>query len=440
MNLNSALRFLILGLAAALTLFSAIISGPNTQAGQILEGVRAKAVQQLLRSSNYACVETVDRSYYQNLSPVRAACETSNPADSPEIMHDRLRLNVAVSEGGEIFGWHGADSLSSGQVDRLVPGGPVSSGSFIGFVRNIFMSSGVEFRYKGTGREHGLKVVQFSYRVPQSVSHFRIEGADNRRAVVAFYGTFSANETSFELARLRVVAASIPLGLQICAADNQVTYQLAKISGAMTLIPKSFELHVQDQSRLYTVSRSNFSDCHEYRAESTLRFDSPGIASAPASRNAPERWLPPGLELHVGMSNALDEKTSFTGDAVDAYLTQPLRAAQGQILAPQNAKLGGIITQFENYYQPKLYETLRIQFNSLESPSVNYRMLAVHKASQKEIEFAAMLHDGAVPPDIQSDLLKGTIFFSSFRSRLRKAFQGIWETRPTGAEKTEISR
>ncbi len=58
-------------------------------------------------------------------------------------MHDRLRLDVAVSEGNEIFSWHGGSKFSSAGVNGVVKSGPISSGSFVGYLRNILFTQGV---------------------------------------------------------------------------------------------------------------------------------------------------------------------------------------------------------------------------------------------------------------------------------------------------------
>ncbi len=345
-----------------------------------------------------------------------------------EFMHDRLHLNVAVSGGGEIFGWRGDDKLSSSKIDAIVQGGPVSSGSFVGFINNIFTARGVEFTYKGRAKQDGVEVFQFSYRVPQEISAFRVFGTAGRSAIVGFHGSISANRATFELVRLRIIADKIPYGFGICATDNQVRYQLANISGTQTLIPRSFELHTQDQAHLYTVSRSEYSQCHEFRAQSTLRFDDPAVAAEQRSTRRAEQWLPAGLDLRVALAETLDEKKAYAGDPVEAVLTEPSLDAHGRTVLPRDTRLRGIITKLETFYQPDRYQALRIEFNHASFAGRDYSLRAIHKPTSKELRLATGLFDGDLPDSARTEIQKGTIYFQGFYLRLDRKYQGEWQT------------
>ena len=307
-------------------------------------------------------------------------------------------------------------------------GGPVSSGSFVGFVNNIFTSKGVEFTYKGRGRQDGAPVVQFNYRVPREVSRFRIEGEARQSAIVSYRGSFSANEATFELARLRIVAEKIPYGFGICATDNQVRYQLANISGTRTLIPRSFELHTQDQAHLYTISRSDYSQCHESRTQSTLRFDDPALTDELRSASRMEQWLPAGLDLHIALKGTLDENKAYAGDTVEAVLTAPAVDAGGREALPPGAQLRGIITKLETFNQPDKYQALRIEFNHASFGGREYLLRAIHKPTAKELRLATGLFGGDLPDTARAELTQGTIYFQGFYLRLDGKFRGDWET------------
>ncbi|MDQ2713006.1 MAG: hypothetical protein M3Y24_12400 [Acidobacteriota bacterium] len=214
----------------------------------LLENIRRKVVEQLSRSANYTCIETIDRTYYRDMRRPSAACEGVDEVWRQEMMHDRLRLNVAVSKGGEIFSWRGENNLSTSKVDKIVQGGPISSGGFVGFLRNVFTVPGVKFTYRGESKEDHAVSERFDYAVGEAISLYRVEGAGNQSAIVPFHGSFSANASTLELNRLEIIADKIPMGLRICSADFGVHYQIAAILGNNTLIPASFDLRIQDQT------------------------------------------------------------------------------------------------------------------------------------------------------------------------------------------------
>jgi hypothetical protein len=97
----------------------------------------------------------------------------------------------------------------------------------------------------------------------------------NQSAIVPFHGSFEADASTFELIRLKMTADKIPMGLKICRAESEVSYQMANIFGVRTMIPESFELQVDDDTHVHTVSRGEYSRCREFRAESKVRFDNP---------------------------------------------------------------------------------------------------------------------------------------------------------------------
>ncbi len=402
----------------------------SRRANDLLANIRRKVTTQLAKSANYTCLETLDRTYLKSTHPGPLACGAEDTPDLKEIMHDRLRLNMAVSAGAEIFSWHGENKFTSSDIDKIVKGGPISTGSFVGFLRNIFLSPGVAFRYRGKGTEHGVVVERFDYAVAKGISGFRVEGGGNKQAIVPFHGSFSADAATFDILRLKVTAGNIPFGLNMCATSSEVHYQIAEISGIRTLIPRSFELHIDDDTHLATVSRGEYTDCHEFRAESKLRFDAPQDYHETPQQINTYPWLPPGLDLHVELTTPVDERSMFTGDAVEGFLTAPVRNEQGEVLLSANATLRGVITQLQTFYVPEAHSSLRIQFNSARFGGIGYRLRALHKLSDKERRNTLSIFGGILTDEAKSEIQQGTIFEHSDRMRLDRRFRGEWRTAP----------
>jgi len=139
--------------------FSAICYGEELTAQEVFNRARENVARQLLAVANYTCVLTVDRTLYAEPGRFTAGCAVADRITEKPFMHDRLRLDVAVSEGDEIFSWHGGSRFSSAGVTDIVKAGPISSGSFVGYLRNILFTQGVAINLnKAQSTEKALQV------------------------------------------------------------------------------------------------------------------------------------------------------------------------------------------------------------------------------------------------------------------------------------------
>ncbi len=401
----------------------------------MLQNIRTKVAEQLAKSRNYTCLQTVDRSYFQSTFRTRSACDARAANDQNEIMHDRLRLNVAVSDSGEIYSWQGERKFSSAPIDKIVQGGPISSGSFVGFLSNIFITPGIEFTFRGSMKKGNVGTVQFDYKVQKAFSHFRVQDGEGLSAIVPFHGSFAANADSFELIQLKIIADQIPPGLSICATDNEVQYQMAEISGSPTLIARTFELRINSEQHLDTISRSTYSQCHEFQAASTIHFDTPGDLTQAPAEPVQEQRLPAGLDLPLVLTSTIDSKTAYTGDPVEAVTTAAIRDSQGKTLIPQSAVLHGVITQLERFYRPQDYYALRLQFRWASFGGKTYLLRASHKPTGKEKKVLIAIYEAFITEDEMNQIEQGTIYFRSGHLRLDSRFRGEWQTtEPPSAE------
>ena len=345
-----------------------------------------------------------------------------------QVMHDRLRLDLTVSRGAEVFSWHGNTGFTSPSIQKIVQGGPVSSGSFVGLMRNIFTTPGVSFTFRGSAKESGTEVVRFSYSVEKKISQLRVEGAEGRWAIVPYRGSFSADARTFELDHLKIEVDKLPSDLKICSTATEVRYQTVDIFGTRTLLPRKFELSINDDSSLHTVSRGEYSQCHEFRTESRVRFDAPDYAVKEDAERAVEKILPPGLELQVALATAIDSKTAFAGDAVEATLTAPVRNSKGETVLPVNTVLRGVITQLSTFFVPQTYDVLRIEFNSATVAGRRYRLRATHQPTGKDKQLLTSIYGRPLTLADEQDLDGGTILIRSSHVRLDQRFRGEWRT------------
>jgi hypothetical protein len=225
---------------------------------EILEKVRAQVLEQVRIGGNYMCVQTADRHYYRPKEIARSGCDhpLRHPDENTEVMTDRLRLSVAVSENQEIYSWYGQQRFQNGSIDELITNGPITTGGFGGFLRNIFLARGIEFTYTGHSVLNGVPEDSFDYNVPLADSGYAVT-TKRGPAVVAFRGSFSANSDTFELTNLVVEVPHGPPDSHVCYARSSIAYQMAHVSGNDVLIPDHFDFRVDDTDHTQTDSKSS---------------------------------------------------------------------------------------------------------------------------------------------------------------------------------------
>ena len=383
-----ALSLLFLGVAAD--------GQPDTAASTIFGQIRAHVIAQLKKASNYICVQTTERTTYIPEELVAEGCQHlgKHPDRKQEEMHDRLRLDVAVSGGNEIYEWHGSNQFTSESIDQIVQNGAVSSGGFNGFLLNIFTTAGVEITaLKSPDAEHNL----FSYYVPLHRSTYQTRGTGGLLPV-SYRGFFNAKASTSELESLTVTAEQLPEGSNVCAVSNTITYQIVKIGKKDVLIPKDSELHMAGDSHEETISHTAYSDCHEYSGESTLKLDyadenAPGATSVPVK----DVTLPPNLRFRVQLQQTLDSEKNYTGDPIQAVLASPLKLPKGQGVIPAGSPAIGVITQMARYKLPSPFFLLGLRFNRIVAGDTIYELAVTEDVTLDQQGTLTFLYGRSVP-------------------------------------------
>jgi hypothetical protein len=397
--------------------------------GGLLARIRQNVAAQVSRSANYACVETIERTYYVPMVRENVCPQPDNQSKPKEFMHDRLRLDVAVSDGSEIYSWHGENRFSSSRVDSVVHTGPISSGGFIGYLSNIFLSSGIRFTYQGKAFENGVAIHRFNYVVPRAYTRYQIRDQSGLM-LVPFHGSFTVNSDNLQLTSLRIVADAIPPTARICGVETDVSYGMARISGFDSLIPAAFDLRVGNRDdRLYTESHAEYLGCREFRGESSLRFDtddSPAATTgAPAAEAEP---LPAGIELRIALRSDIDDRKSYAGDPVEGVLLKAVKTGSTGVEIPANASLHGVIAQLESRSIPAKSYYVKIEFERLQFADKSYSLRGWHQPYGDEARGLYFLFGPRLPPFAVEELQQGTMIFEGRHFHLRRGFIGTWKT------------
>jgi len=105
----------------------------------LLSKIKIQIAQNLIRLPDYTCQQTTERS------------RRRMPDRKFELI-DTVRLEVAMVEGNELYGWPGANRMAESEIGKLVSG-TIGNGDFGLLARGIFLSDGAFFTR--VGDSHG---------------------------------------------------------------------------------------------------------------------------------------------------------------------------------------------------------------------------------------------------------------------------------------------
>ncbi len=322
---------------------------------EILQRALAKLQASLQNLPKYACIETVERQYFQSAAKLEAI--------------DRLRLEVTVAGGREIYSWPGATRFDSRDVADIIRQGPIGTGSFGTHLLAIFDSSGVEFAFVNQETSGGHTIFEYRFHIPREASHYQVRAGESRQPV-AYDGTFSVDANSLDLQRLSFETAEGPPGTSITGITGDLEYHRVSTSGLDILLPGESGLRIAFQNGRQTNNITTFSDCRLYQAESALVFDGDAealIDEKPAARiiRVPME-LPIGLPLTLALTAPINSQSAAAGDPISAKVVHPVRRAGSDvILIPEGTAVLGRVTRVEHHLLPTPYFLIAISFNRL---------------------------------------------------------------------------
>ena len=361
--------------------------------GEVLERARANLQSMTRRLAKYACIETVNRIYYEAprdlsapLSCVRIEAARARRATPLAVeATDRLRLEVTVSEGHEIHAWPGATRFDIRDVDEIIHQGPIGTGSFGTHLIGVFDNPSVDFQYVGEKSDGGHTVLEYRYRVSADASRYRVK-TGNTWKIVPYEGTFWLDPDSLELRRFTVEAAAMPPGSFMCELNSALDYQQVHIGDGDVLLPREGQLGIVMDTGHETSNLTTFSNCREYQAESALRFDTGSDAEDAATKLAVREPLPLpiGLPVELALMDPIDTGMAAAGDPVSAKVVKPVhRPGSSDILIPAGAIVRGRITRLEHHLLPRPYFLVSISFNRLVRGEISSPFAAKYDASEK---------------------------------------------------------
>ena len=353
---------------------------------------------------NYTCVETVTRDYYRPRTVVQApSCAGAiaglaggRGPDMRFTMTDRLRLDVAMTERGEIYSWAGASKFEDSDVGALVHRGPIGSGSFGAVLAILFAQDAGKFHFE---RMAG-SLMEYSYLVPPEDSRYKVRTSDSW-VNTAYSGTVQLDPETAEVVRVTLQTAELPPSTGSCQTTTTMEFAPVRIGDSEFPLPKRGEQRFIGAIGEEVENTTAFGSCREYRGESTIRFGADAAAETVERDGsaAGVAEVPAGLSFSFELRTPIAADTAAGGDAFAGRLAGPLRDRLGRVLAPAHAVVEGRLLRVENRHTapPGSVLVLRlrtVQIGGVKVPLVADRVVRVAKGERVEPPFSWESHAG----------------------------------------------
>jgi hypothetical protein len=345
--------------------------------GDLLQRVTKKVLETVGRLPKYMCTQTIDRSQYNpTVGSAGRPCEPYARKQLRLTTSDRLRLDVAVSAGQEMYSWVGETHFDDRSLFQLVRNGALSTGSFASFLMVVFRDNEASFSYKGEVAEAGRQLAEFEFSVPVQSSHYIFSGAGSR-VTTGYFGSILVDPQSADLVRLVVHTEALPPETGSCESSSTLDYSRVRLNGADFLLPSRAQLHILDANSLDMENSTVYSACHEFLGESTLRFDSgPEFGANSPSQSHGVDDLPAGLPFTIALTNNIDQTTAAAGDKIGAKLSAAITDAEHHVLAPKGAVVTARIVQVRRFYEPAPSLRLVIKLEAMDIAGTRRPLIA----------------------------------------------------------------
>jgi hypothetical protein len=370
--------------ACAATLAGAVEPDPAV----VLKRVTARVASSSRRSPHYSCVQTVTREYYQPIATnLPRACsvvleQRRRPTPDRVLRHmgtDRLRLDVTMAGSREIYSWVGASRFEEGPIDAVVRNGPIATGSFAGFLVAIFLQDVKTFTFRDRMISDGRPVMEYLFDVKQADSNYKVK-LDNGWVFSAYSGTVLVDPQTDDVVRIIAATGELPPATHECQTIVTLDYQSVPIGDSRFLLPKRSQQRFIGVYGEETENTTTFSNCREYRGESTITYEEEPQPDAPLGKKrgaaaAPE--IPPGSTFSFELMEPIRTDIAAAGDPFIARLTAPLQDGNRKVLAPKGTVLEGRLMRVQNLRVPAVRSVIALKPEALDLNGVKVPIAAL---------------------------------------------------------------
>jgi hypothetical protein len=414
---------------------------PADDPKDLLLRVRNNLMGTIERLPRYMCTLTIDRAQYDPdpFEPPPSCDDVIGRKNKGQVQPrpsetDRLRLDVAIAVTNEIYSWVGEDRFDDRDLFDLVRQGAVQTGSFSTFLSSIFTGSAASFSYNGDTALGGRPLVEFGFQVPREKSNY-VFGNRREHVTAGYEGTFLADPKTGDLVRLVVRTSELPAEVGSCQATTTLDYDRVHLNDSDFLLPREARLDILNTDGAELRNRTVYSSCHEFRGVSTVRFDEPAAAAAPAAGQASAASrleVPAGLPFKVVFTQPIDTAAAAAGDRVKAKLNSAIRDASSKVLAPEGSEITARIVKLERFEGPpsalKIIVKLETVYVGGTPHSFTATMNSVGQRFAKEMGLERRVPLGSF--DILGDLGGGLFEFRDAKPDfvVRSGLESTWMT------------
>lgn len=374
-----------------------------------LQRARDKMLSEIPTRPRYTCVETIDRSYFsrrslfaslpscERLSADRKAGRAKLRLDAT----DRLRVEVAMTQGSEIYSWTSPATFSY-SLEQILQFGPTGTGAFAAHLIDIFSNPSVRFQ---TLQEAGENL-EYAFRVPIEASRLLIKAGTQWRPA-GYSGSFAIDPNSLEVRRFSMESDELPPETSLCEVSTTNEYRGENTLGL--LLPSVSRSHDILRDATETEQVTTFSNCSE---SAPLPFQPETITDLAL----PEQTF--GLVL----STPIDTATAAAGDIISASLTEPiLRSKFSGVLAPAGSIMSGRLVRMEHRLRPRNHFVVSMAFDRVQ---VDGQFFKLRVKSDGNVIFTPK----SAEPDPEWPM--GTFTFPARTSRyvIPAGFKSKWRT------------
>jgi len=215
--------------------------------------------------------------------------------------------------------------------------------------------------------------------VPIGESRFTTR-TDSGSDVIGYHGEFSVDVSKGELEQLEILTDDMPESAHVCAFNMKTQYKATLLKGIPFELPTSVAMDVLSQSHERSNTITEYHDCHEFHAESVLRFDAaPKETTAEIPMAA--RTLPAGISLRIRLKSNVAVDSAWAGDPIEGVLVDDIVTSAGKVFVPQGTSVQGLLLRVETVLQPLHSYQGSLQFRELHFAGEEYML---HLKSQPE--------------------------------------------------------
>jgi hypothetical protein len=320
------------------------------------------------RQRRFACDATIVREFYRTDTSgfEKSTVDIQRSQLKSLVWRDRLRVEVAVFDGLQLFSWPGTGVFRFEGLDEMTGGGASGSGDFGPFAASFLADSDpASVRFRGVGDWAGQRVAEYSYDVPLASSRYEIKTGTPRFERTAYQGSMFVETRTGDLRRLVIRVPWPPPGAGVLRAEVDTSYEPQRSGTGPDLFPSESTLTIILNGGGEAINRTTYRGCRLFSSESTIRFDPSSNALREPKEPASPPRVPAGLQVRSTMLTAIDSRTASAGDLFKARVVDPVRQGK-QTLVPKGAVLYGSVVEVEQQYAPTISVRLMLKFGSVE--------------------------------------------------------------------------